>query len=65
MVVFEHYVTEHLAKHAKITENNEQSYLIMYDGHKYHLPLTLTECAILFVLPPHTRAPERGCVWSV
>ena len=59
MGVFEHYVTEHLAKHAKITENNEQSTLIMYDGHKSHLSLTLTEWArkrnvILFVLPPHT-----------
>ena len=57
--VFEYNVTEHLARHAKIAENNNQSILIMYDGHKSHLSLTLTEWArkrnvILFVLPPHT-----------
>ena len=40
MGVFEYFVTEHLAKHAKIAENNNQSILIMYDGHKSHLSLT-------------------------
>ena len=59
MSVFEYYVTEHLAKHAKIAQNNAQSILVMYDDHKSHLSLTLTEWArqrnvILFVLPPHT-----------
>ena len=57
--IFEYYVTNHLAKHAKITENNAQNTLILYDGHKSHISLTLTEWAkqrnvILFVLPPHT-----------
>ena len=57
--IFEYYVTNHLAKHVKITENNAQNTLILYDGHKFHISLTLTEWAkqrnvILFVLSPHT-----------
>lgn len=57
--IFERYVTEHLAKHANINENNNQCTLILYDGHKSHLSLTLTEWArqrhvVLFVLPPHS-----------
>ena len=58
--VFETYMMEHLAKHAALSEGKDRgATLIMYDGHKFHLSLTLTEWAkkrnvILFVLPPHT-----------
>lgn len=58
--IFETYVTEHLARHTHISEGKEQpATLILYDGHKSHISLTLTEWAkkrnvILFVLPPHT-----------
>ena len=45
MSVFEYFVTDHLAKHAKIAQNNAQSILVMSDGHKPHLSLTLTEWA--------------------
>ena len=56
--IFETYVMDHLAKHADIKEDSQPT-LIMYDGHKSHLRLTLTEWArqrhvVLFVLPPHT-----------
>ena len=57
--IFEYYVTNHLDKHAKVTANNAQNTLILYDGHKSHISLILTEWAkqrniILFFLPPHT-----------
>ena len=57
---FEAYVMDHLAKHAALSEGKDnEATLIMYDGHKSHLSLTLTEWAkkrnvILYVLPPHT-----------
>ena len=40
-------------------EKSAAPILILYDGHKSHISLTLTECAkqynvVLFVLPPHT-----------
>ena len=55
--IFKRYVPEHLAKHANINENNYQCTLILYDGHKSHLSLTLTEWArqrnvVLHVLLP-------------
>ena len=55
--VFETYVMEQLAKHAALSEGNDrEATLIMYDGHKSHMSLTLTKWAkqrnvILFVLP--------------
>ena len=51
---------EHLAKHVAVSEGKDRAAtLIMYDGHKSHLSLTVTEWAkkrnvILFVLSPHT-----------
>ena len=58
--IFETYVMDHFAKHAGVKEGLDQKpSLILYDGHKSHLLLTLTQWAserrvILFVLPPHT-----------
>ena len=58
MSIFENYVTEHLAKHPKISQNSAQNILVMYDGYKSHLLLALAKWArqrnvILFVLPLH------------
>ncbi|XP_053408884.1 uncharacterized protein LOC128559893 [Mercenaria mercenaria] len=58
--IFETYVIEHLAKHASLnTSIDTPATLILYDGHRSHISLTLTEWAkkrnvVLFVLPPHT-----------
>ena len=57
---FEAYVMNHLAKHAAFSEGKDrEATLIIYDGHKSHQSLTLTEWAkkrnvMLYVLPPHT-----------
>ncbi|XP_045203754.2 uncharacterized protein LOC123556821 [Mercenaria mercenaria] len=55
--VFQNYVTNHFAKYANLSP--EIPTLLLYDGHKSHISLTLTQWAernnvILFVLPPHT-----------
>ncbi|XP_060608620.1 uncharacterized protein LOC132760626 [Ruditapes philippinarum] len=59
--IFEDYVTRHLAKHCNLdsVSSDRPATLILYDGHKSHLSLTLNEWArqrnvVLFVLPPHT-----------
>ncbi|XP_067654448.1 uncharacterized protein [Haliotis asinina] len=57
--IFETYVMDHLAKHAGIKEGIDVPPTpILYDGHKSHISLTLTDWArkrnVLFVLPPHT-----------
>lgn len=57
--VFENYLTNHLARHAGITNDPDQDpTLILFDGHKSHVRLTLTNWALhrnvtLFLLPPH------------
>lgn len=56
--LFETYITGHFAKHVKL-ERGGPATLILYDGHKSHLSLTLTDWArehnvVLFVLPPHS-----------
>ncbi|XP_052263785.1 uncharacterized protein LOC127866960 isoform X1 [Dreissena polymorpha] len=62
MGIFEEYVTSHLAQYAALSVNTGDNpiTLILYDGHKSHLSLTLTTWAvernvILFVLPTHSR----------
>ena len=58
--IFTHYITSFFASHVGITDNKDQATtLILYDGHKSHVNLTLTNWAkrhntVLFVLPPHT-----------
>jgi len=58
--LFETYITEHFAKYAGIEKgSNRPTTLILYDGHKSHISLTLTQWArehsvVLFVLPPHS-----------
>jgi len=59
--IFEEYVTSHLARYAALNVNLDDKpvTLVLYDGHKSHLSLTLTTWAserniILFVLPPHS-----------
>ena len=58
--VFNKYLTQHFAKYAGITDKQgDQKTLVLYDGHKFHAQLTLTDWAkkhnvILFVLPPHS-----------
>ena len=42
-------VTKHFAKYGNISKSD--STLLLYDGHRSHINLTLT---VLFVLPPHT-----------
>lgn len=54
--VFQNYLTKFFIKHIR---SSEQPTLVLYDGHKSHVNLILTEWAkrhniILFVLPPHT-----------
>lgn len=58
--VFTHYLTTHFATYAGLrTQEDGHKTLILYDGHRSHVLLTLTEWAkehnvILFVLPPHS-----------
>lgn len=58
--IFEDYIINHLARYAGIQRGEDRpATLILYDGHKSHLSLTLTTWAkernvILFVLPPHS-----------
>jgi hypothetical protein len=55
--IFNNYVTKHFAKYGNISKS--YSTLLLYDGHRSHINLTLTDSAkkhnvVLFVLPPHT-----------
>ncbi|KAJ8306526.1 LOW QUALITY PROTEIN: hypothetical protein KUTeg_017071 [Tegillarca granosa] len=55
--VFHNYMTRHFVKY--VTVSKDEPLLVLYDGHKSHIQLTLIERAkknniILFVLPPHT-----------
>ncbi|MEW8543568.1 MAG: hypothetical protein AB2693_08525 [Candidatus Thiodiazotropha sp.] len=58
--VFYNYLTKHFVKYVNISDQPAtEPTLILYDGHRSHISLTLTEWArrhnvILFVLPPHT-----------
>lgn len=58
--IFEEYVIDHLGRYAGIDRGEDRpATLILYDGHKSHLSLTLTTWAkdrnvILYVLPPHS-----------
>lgn len=58
--VFEDYLKNHFSKHVLLSDApNQPATLLLYDGHKSHLTLTLADWArqrnvILFVLPPHT-----------
>jgi hypothetical protein len=58
--IFQNYITKHFANHAGITDRNDQQpTLILYDGHRSHISITLTDWAkkhkvLLFVLPPHS-----------
>ena len=58
--VFINYLTKHFVKYAGVTDkNSDLKTLVLYDGHKSHASLTLTNWAkdhnvILFVLPPHS-----------
>ena len=59
MNIFHNYITKHFARHTGITANNKEPILILYDGHRSHISLTLADWAknrsvILFVLPPHS-----------
>jgi hypothetical protein len=47
--MFNNYVTKHFTKYGNISKSD--STLLLYDGHRSHINLTLT---VLFVLPPHT-----------
>lgn len=56
-------MTSHLARHAGITNDPDQDpTLILFDGHKSHVRLTLTNVVrqrnvTLFLLPPHITQP--------
>ena len=58
--VFYNYLEHHFVTYTSITDTQgDQKTLILYDGHKSHEQLTLTDWAkkhnvILFVLPPHS-----------
>ena len=60
MKVFHNYIKTHFANHAGITnEKNQEPTLVLYDGHRSHISLTLADWAkkrnvIPFVLPPHS-----------
>ena len=56
--IFSTYVKSHFFKYVQGTDP-DQHILLMYDGHRSHISLSLIEWAkqnklILFVLPPHT-----------
>ncbi|XP_053372948.1 uncharacterized protein LOC123560642 [Mercenaria mercenaria] len=58
--IFENYLKNHFATYANLSRNVDGSkILILYDGHRSHTSLTLTDWAkknnvILFLLPPHS-----------
>ena len=44
--IFQNYLTKHFASHAGITDRNDQQpTLILYDGHRSHISITLTDWA--------------------
>jgi hypothetical protein len=56
-MVFLNFLTQHFLKY--VPTDAEHPTLLLYDGHRSHISLTLTEWAkqhniILFVLPPHS-----------
>ena len=56
--IFFNYLTKHFLQYVT-THGSEDPTLILCDGHRSHISLTLTEWArqhniILFVLPPHS-----------
>ena len=59
-IIFQNYVTKHFVKYVKLPgDKTSAPVLILYDGHKSHISLTLADWAIknnviLFVLPPHS-----------
>ncbi|KAJ8319719.1 hypothetical protein KUTeg_002730 [Tegillarca granosa] len=66
--VFHNYMTRHFVKYVAVSK--DEPLLVLYDGHKSHIQLTLLEWAkknniILFVLPPHmshlTQPLDVGC----
>ena len=57
--VFANYLTKHFLKYAGICSTTGEKSLVLFDGHRSHISLTLSSWAeshglILFVLPPHT-----------
>ena len=58
--VFQKYVPKHFATFVKLSDDKSSDHtLILYDGHKSHISLTLSDWArkhnvTLFVLPPHS-----------
>ena len=45
-VIFQNYITKHFANHAGITDRNyQQPTLILYDRHRSHISITLTDWA--------------------
>jgi hypothetical protein len=55
--IFNNYVTKHFDKYGNISKSD--STLLLYDWHRSHINLALTDWAkkhnvVLFVLPPHT-----------
>ena len=59
-LVFHNYMTKHFSKYVKLSEDKASvPTLVLFDGHKSHITLTLAEWArryniILFILPPHS-----------
>ena len=57
---FHNYITKHFATFVKLSDDKASDHtLILYDGHKSHISLTLSDWAkkhnvTLFVLPPHS-----------
>ena len=54
---FQNYLANHFLKHVNISEG--QTHLIIFDGHKSHVSLTLTNWGkehgiVFYILPPHT-----------
>jgi hypothetical protein len=58
--LFERYLKGHFTNHAGLVKGTDKpTTLILYDGHKSHVSMTLTDWAkehsvVLFVLPPHS-----------
>ncbi|KAH3800498.1 hypothetical protein DPMN_154131 [Dreissena polymorpha] len=43
--LFETYLMVHFAKHASLDRSSQKPVLVLYDGHKAHLSLTLADWA--------------------
>ena len=63
-IVFHNYLAKHFLKYVKLPgDKSNELVLLMYDGHRSHISLTLAEWAkcknVMFILPPYSSHPMQ------